>query len=246
VALWDATIAENRPSVINDETLSIKQLLRKIVRWLHPESRPNLKLHPQRKYGFCFVDSTDHREACHTEALLESIAFLRNTHYGGFYEFTSDLASQDTAYTNIALEAHTDNTYFSDPAGLQAFHLLSHTDGEGGASLLVDGFKVAHELLEADREAYRILSTVNVHAHASGNEGISIQPYRGFPVLEHDPTTGDLLRVRWNSADRASIELPIEDVEKWYDAARKFDALLKKKENEYWEQLEPGECADLW
>jgi trimethyllysine dioxygenase len=99
-----------------------------------------------------------------------------------------------------------------------------------------------------DREAYEILSTVNVHSHASGNEGISIQPYRGFPVLEHDPTTGDLLRVRWNSSDRASIELPIDEVETWYNAARKFDALLKKKQNEYWEQLTPGRVLifDNW
>jgi trimethyllysine dioxygenase len=67
-------------------------------------------------------------------------------------------------------------------------------------------------------------------------------------VLEHDPATGDLLRVRWNSSDRASIELPIEDVEIWYDAARKFDALLKKRENEYWEQLVPGRVLvfDNW
>jgi trimethyllysine dioxygenase len=148
----------------------------------------------------------------------------------------------------ISIGAHTDNTYFSDPAGLQAFHLLSHTDGAGGASLLVDGFAVADELLQTDREAYKVLSTTNVHAHASGNEGISIQPYRGFPVLEHDPTTGDLLRVRWNSSDRASVECPIEEVEVWYDAARKFDALLKKKENEYWEQLVPGRVLifDNW
>jgi trimethyllysine dioxygenase len=148
----------------------------------------------------------------------------------------------------MALEAHTDTTYFSEPAGLQAFHLLSHTDGSGGASLLVDGFKVAKELQESDREAYEILSTVNIHSHASGNEGISIQPYRGFPVLEHDPATGDLLRVRWNNSDRASIELPIEEVETWYDAARKFNALLIKTENEYWEQLVPGRVLifDNW
>lgn len=89
---------------------------------------------------------------------------------------------------------------------------------------------------------------MNVHCHASGNEGISIQPYRGFPVLEHDPATNDLLRVRWNSSDRASIELPIDEVETWYNAARKFDALLKKKENEYWEQLTPGRVLifDNW
>ncbi|KAF3048854.1 hypothetical protein E8E11_009496 [Didymella keratinophila] len=201
-----------------------------------------------RKFGFCYIDKTPHDTPKATEDLLRRIAFIRETHYGGFYDFTADLASADTAYTNIALEAHTDNTYFSDPAGLQAFHLLSHTDGSGGASLLVDGFAVADELLRTDRQAYKILAQTNVHAHASGNEGISIQPYRGFPVLEHDPATGDLLRVRWNSSDRASIELPIEDVEIWYDAARKFDALLKKKENEYWEQLVPGRVLvfDNW
>ena len=31
---------------------------------------------------------------------------------GRFWEFTSDLAKGDTAYTNLALGAHTDNTYF--------------------------------------------------------------------------------------------------------------------------------------
>lgn len=175
-----------------------------------------------------------------TEALLKRISFIRETHYGGFYDFTADLASKDTAYTNIALGAHTDNTYFSDPAGLQAFHLLSHTEGEGGASLLVDGFKAAAELLEEDEEAYKILATVNVHAHASGNDGISIQPYKGFPVLEHDVVTGALLRVRWNTSDRAAIELPLAEVDRWYAAARKFDTILKKKQNEYWEQLQPG------
>lgn len=150
------------------------------------------------------------------------------------------MASKDTAYTNIALEAHTDTTYFSDPAGLQAFHVLSHTEGEGGASLLVDGFKAAADLKAQDKKAYQILSTVKVHAHASGNQGISIQPYRGFPVLEHEAATECLLRVRWNTSDRAGIELPIPTTPVWYEAARKFDALLKNEEYEYWEKLAPG------
>lgn len=231
--LWDSSISSNLPITTYSETKgdNISQVLKHI-----------------RKYGFCYVDQTPFETPDATEEVLRRISFIRETHYGGFYDFTADLASKDTAYTNIALEAHTDTTYFSEPAGLQAFHLLSHTDGEGGASLLVDGFKVAEELRQTDPEAYEILSTVNVHSHASGNEGISIQPYRSFPVLEHDSATGDLLRVRWNSSDRASIELPIDEVERWYDAARKFDALLKKKENEYWEQLTPGRVSifDNW
>ncbi|XP_014557039.1 hypothetical protein COCVIDRAFT_26239 [Bipolaris victoriae FI3] len=233
LSLWDKGVASEPPTVEYEGVVSgeLAGLLRNL-----------------REYGFCYVDGTPFEDPQHTKMLLEKIAFIRETHYGGFYDFTADLASKDTAYTNIALEAHTDTTYFSDPAGLQAFHLLSHTDGEGGASLLVDGFKVAEELLETDKQAYEILATVSVHGHASGNDGISIQPYRGFPVLEHDIATGNLLRVRWNSSDRASIELPIDQVEKWYDAARKFDALLKKKENEYWEQLKPGRVLifDNW
>jgi len=139
---------------------------------------------------------------------------------GGFWHFTSDLASKDTAYTQIALPAHTDTTYFSDPAGLQMFHLLSHTDGKGGASLLVDGFYAAARLFKEHPEAYDILSKVNVYSHASGNDGISIQPYRSFPVLLHDPEDHHLVQVRWNPSDRAAIDMPIEDVQKWYDATR--------------------------
>ncbi|KAF2748209.1 Trimethyllysine dioxygenase [Sporormia fimetaria CBS 119925] len=229
---WGSSISESPPKVAHDAPEALKAIFHNI-----------------RTYGFTYITGVDYSTPEPTKDILTSLGgFLRQTHYGGFYVFTADLASKDTAYTNIALEAHTDNTYFTEPSGLQAFHLLSHTDGSGGASLLVDGFKAAFDLKAKHREAYDILSTVNVHAHASGNDGISIQPYRGFPVISHDPATGDILQVRWNSSDRAAIELPISEVEKWYDAARKFDKLLKKKQNEYWEQLTPGNILvfDNW
>ncbi|PVI06175.1 Trimethyllysine dioxygenase [Periconia macrospinosa] len=232
--LWGSEIVENPPRVRYSETGDTQSLVTDLLTRI-------------RKFGFCYVlDAPATPEA--TEQILRSIAFIRETHYGGFYDFTADLASKDTAYTNIALEAHTDTTYFSDPAGLQAFHLLEHSGGEGGASLLVDGFKVAADLLAEDPEAYGILASTNVHSHASGNEGIYIQPYRGFPVFQHDPATGIPLQVRWNSSDRAGVELPIDQVEGWYDAARKWDALLKQEENEYWAKLEPGKILvfDNW
>src|SRR5271156_2031998 len=95
---------------------------------------------------------------------------------GGFYDFTSDLTMKDTAYTSLALPAHTDNAYFTDPSGLQMFHLLSHTSGTGGSSLLVDGFHCAQLLEKADRRAYEVLSKFPIRWHASGNEGIIITP----------------------------------------------------------------------
>lgn len=37
---------------------------------------------------------------------------MDNLSDGKFWDFTSDLAKGDTAYTTLALGAHTDNTYF--------------------------------------------------------------------------------------------------------------------------------------
>jgi hypothetical protein len=181
--------------------------------------------------------------------LLEKIAFIRHTHYGGFYDFIPDLALADTAYTNLALGAHTDTTYFSDPAGLQAFHLLSHADPSakdgaitlGGQSLLVDGFYAASLLKEEDPKAFEILTLVNLPWHASGNKGITIAPDKLYPVLEVDETTGTLHRLRWNNDDRGVVPFDSEfSPTEWYDAARKWDAILRRKSVEYWFQLTPG------
>lgn len=173
---------------------------------------------PQREHGFCFVDDIDPTPEA-TEQLLQRIGPIRNTHYGGFYDFTSDLSSKDTAYTSESLEPHTDNTYFTEPAGLQALHLLSHTQGSGGESSLVDGFRAATELFNTDFRAYRTLSTIPVYAHASGNDGISIQPAEPRPVLDHGRRDGVLQQVRWNNADRAGLSAKLHSVGVWYEAA---------------------------
>ncbi|KAI9675548.1 MAG: hypothetical protein M1822_008901 [Bathelium mastoideum] len=200
-----------------------------------------------RLYGFCFVDGCPPTPEA-TKALLEKISFIRQTHYGGYWEVLSEMASIDTAYTNIALEAHTDTTYFTDPVGLQMFHLLSHEGGEGGESLLVDGLQAATTLLHQDPEAYKILSNVNVQFHASGDDGINFTAYRGFPILEHDFDEGQLLRIRWNNADRASIECPMNMKSRWYEAARLFHQLVSNEQSQYWFKLQTGKplIFDNW
>lgn len=198
-----------------------------------------------RRYGFSYVSNCPVTPEA-SLAMMERIAFIRPTHYGGFYDFTSDLSKGDTAYTSLAIGAHTDNTYFSDPAGLQLFHLLSHTGGTGGASQLVDGFAAAHDLQAEDADAYETLSSVRVHSHASGNADSSIQPFATFATLVHDPQAGHLQQVRWNTTDRAAIDAPLEHMDAWYDAARKWTTLLRRRE--YWEQLVPGKplIFDNW
>lgn len=158
----------------------------------------------------------------------------------------------DTAYTNVALPAHTDTTYFTDPVGLQAFHMLSHQappqdestkEDLGGQSLLVDGFFAASKLRDQHPEAFKILRDTAIPWHASGNDGVAIAPRTWVPVISTSGyrDTSAVVQIRWNNADRGVIPLRYkEGIDKWYEAARLFDALLRAPENEYWFQLEPG------
>ncbi|KAG6054003.1 hypothetical protein E4U17_004159 [Claviceps sp. LM77 group G4] len=205
-------------------------------------------------YGFVFVtDSPKTPEA--TEELLKAIGPIRNTHYGGFYDFVPDLAKADTAYTNQALAAHTDTTYFTDPVGLQAFHLLSHTPppnktGEeeallGGQSLLVDGFHACAIMKRKHPAEYELLREVRIPWHASGNSDVAITPDRAYPVVEGPPHR--VHRIRWNNDDRGYVPMDAP-VDKWYDAARKWDEILRHPSNVFWFQLKPGQILifDNW
>ena len=131
------------------------------------------------------------------------------------------------------------------------FHLLSHTEGDGGASLLVDGFRAANILKQGFPDAFKILSTFRISSHASGNDGIHLRPDFDRPVLNLGPPDAFLpeqsvYQVRWNNDDRAV--LPVKSagrqseisVDAWYDAARKWVDILRRAESEYWEQLRPG------
>jgi trimethyllysine dioxygenase len=121
------------------------------------------------------------------------------------------------------------------------FHLLSHTGGLGGESLLVDGFAAAKILQKEAPDSYDVLSHQKIRSHASGNEGISIQTFNSYPVLNQDSDNG-LYQIRWNSSDRATMDSWQSDelLEQWYEAARKWCEILRRPEVEYWEQLRPG------
>lgn len=160
---------------------------------------------------------------------------------GGFWDFTADLTYKDTAYTNEYLGAHTDNTYFTDPARLQLFHLLSHTEGEGGKSLLVDGFAAAKALAKENPGFYNTLSLSRHPWHASGNEDVCIQPSVTAPVLNIHPDTKAVYQVRWNNYDRApKTKWHTSEQKDWYKAARAYNNRLTKSSNEIWTQLQPG------
>lgn len=67
------------------------------------------------------------------------------------------------------------------------------------------------------------------------------KPEVGHPIINHDPTSGELIQVRYNNTDRSVMRhLKPEIVEAWYKAVRAWNKFLTSPESEYWVQLSPG------
>ncbi len=226
---WDrATIAGRLPRVACDAVMASNDGLE---RWLAAVDT----------YGFCLVEGVPVTPEA-TAALARRIGYLRETIFGGFWDFTADLAKADTAYTNLELRPHTNSTYALDAPGLQLFHCLEFS-GKGGESILVDGFRIADELRDDDPEAYETLSTVEVTGQYIG-DGAHLMAAR--PVLRHEH--GQLVQVSFNNYDRAPFRLPDADMRAFYRALKAFEALANSERLQWRHPLRPGEVLlfDNW
>jgi trimethyllysine dioxygenase len=197
-----------------------------------------------QRYGFCMVEGTPGTPDA-TRAVAERVAYIRMTIFGGYYDFTADLAHKDTAYTSMAIGPHTDGTYSLDAPGYQIFHCLA-ADCSGGDNLLIDGFKVGQIMQREYAEDYRLLSVVEIPGrYLDHARGIQLMARR--PLFRHDQS-GALLQVSYNNHDRAPFVLPVEQHRRFYRALSTFAGLCAQPRLHYRRRLLPGSVLmfDNW
>ncbi len=85
------------------------------------------------EFGFALVTGADASMAG-TEALVKRVGYVRETIFGGMWEFSANMAFKDTAYTSGAIGPHTDGTYSKDSPGFQMFQCLEF-DGTAARAL---------------------------------------------------------------------------------------------------------------
>lgn len=194
------------------------------------------------QYGFCIVEGTPVSTAA-TEVLLRRAGYVRETIFGGMWEFEADLKKADTAYTDLELRSHTDSTYSHDAPGFQMLHCL-HLDATGGESTLVDGFAVARRMESEHPELFDLLSTLAVPGQYIG-DGAHLMSAR--PVFRHDHT-GRLVQVSFNNYDRAPFLLEERDMIQFYDAIRAFEEIVNEPSMQWRHILRPGQALlfDNW
>ena len=220
--LWDRdSLRGDFPSVSHEEIMSGNAGL---LRWLSMAE----------EYGFALAAGVPPTLEA-TRELAIRIGYVRETIFGGMWDFTANLAFKDTAYTSAAIGPHTDGTYSFDSPGYQMFHCLQF-DGSGGESTLVDGFNVADLIRKSDPAAFESLSTVRVPAQYLG-DGVHLRAEHPVIGLDHD---GEFVQIAYNNYDRAPFSLPRERMSAFYRALKLFNASINDPAKEITMRLEPG------
>uniref|UniRef100_W5N8E5 Trimethyllysine dioxygenase, mitochondrial n=1 Tax=Lepisosteus oculatus TaxID=7918 RepID=W5N8E5_LEPOC len=199
-------------------------------------------------YGIAFVEDVPATLEA-TETVAQRVSLIRETMYGRVWNFTSDFSRGDTAYTKLALDRHTDTSYFQEPCGIQVFHCLRH-EGTGGRTLLVDGFHAADKVFQETPDNFDLLTKVPIKHEYIENVGEYHNHMIGIgPVLNVYPWNNEVYMIRYNNYDRAVINtVPHDVVQRWYVAHRALTSELRKPENELWVKLKPGKVLfiDNW
>lgn len=223
---WDGALVDHLPEVHYDAFMSTDAGLDD---WLRALAR----------YGFVILRGGPVREG-EVLRIAERVGWARETNFGRLFDVVSRPDPNNTAYTAVALEPHTDLPNWERPPDFQLLYCLTN-EARGGESRLTDGCAAAEALKAADPGAFRLLNELAIDFRFQ-DETADI-PFRA-PVIGCDER-GRPVVIRFNNWIRDTLRLPGDRVEAFYRAYRQFWALLREPRFTLRFRLQPGEMIAL-
>jgi len=193
-------------------------------------------------HGFAVLTGCQ-RDLGAVQEVADSIGYVRQTIFGGLFEFEANEGMADSAYTPKELRPHTDGTYSHDAPGVQLLLCVDY-DAEGGESIMVDGARIAAELQATQPRIHADLTRIGVTGLYKG-DGVELRARR--PILRLDET-GALVQVSFNNYDRDTVRLADDDMRALYAGIRAFDGLANDPRMQWRYTLAPGDMLvfDNW
>ena len=171
--------------------------------------------------------------------IADLFGYVRETNYGKWFEVRSEINAINLAYTNLGLQAHTDNPYRDPVPTIQILYCLENS-ASGGDSTVVDGFNAAIRLKDENPDYFSLLCKYCARFEYNGDKGVHLQSRR--PIIELSPD-GELIAIRFNNRSAAPItDVPYEDMEDYYKAYRAFSDIINDPIMAVNFKLNPGEC----
>ncbi len=175
-------------------------------------------------------------ESKHTEKITSLVGKLRMTNYE-IYELESKPNPEIVGDMALPLAPHTDEPYRIDPPAITFFHVIAQSD-DGGASTLIDGFRLAEVFKQQSPDAFDLLSRIPARFHRSLIEGRRFE-YQ-HPIIQTD-SDGDLTSLRLLDRALAPVDCALEQVAPFYSAVRELLQLCYDGEGMIEFKLQPDE-----
>ena len=190
-----------------------------------------------RRYGFGVMTGIPRASGALVD-IARMFGFVRETNYGQWFEVRAEVNPNNLAYTNLGLQAHTDNPYRDPVPTLQLLSCLENTV-DGGESVVVDGFRAAQRLRDEDPKSFDLLTRHCARFEYAGSAGVRLTAKR--PMIELGPD-GELIGIRFNNRSAAAFtDISYEDMEGYYAAYRHFARIIEDPSMEVTFKLQPGE-----
>jgi gamma-butyrobetaine dioxygenase len=171
--------------------------------------------------------------------IADLFGYVRETNYGKWFEVRSEINAINLAYTNLGLQAHTDNPYRDPVPTIQILYCLKNSVF-GGDTTVVDGFNAALRLKDENPDYFSLLSKYCARFEYKGKAGVYLQSRR--PMIELSPD-GELITIRFNNRSTAPItDIAYEDMINYYKAYRAFSDIINDPTLAVNFKLNPGEC----
>lgn len=192
--------------------------------------------------GFVVLGNTPCSMAS-VDEVVKKIGYVRETIFGGLWEFEANEDMADSAFTPKELRPHTDGTYSHDAPGLQMLLCMEY-DAIGGDSIMVDGLRIADEIRRNDPALFDAMTRIGVTGLYKG-DGVMLRAQRPIFRLGND---GEIAQVTFNNYDRDTVRLNSTDMAALYAGIRAFDNLANAPDYQWRYQLKPGEMLvfDNW
>ena len=189
------------------------------------------------EYGFVKITGGG-KESGEVIKIADLIGYIRETNYGKFFDVKLEVNAVNLAYTNLGLQAHTDNPYRDPVPTMQILYCLQNSTS-GGDSKVVDGFKASILLKDKNQEYFNLLSKYCARFEYNGDEKTHLKSRR--PMIELSPD-GEIIAIRFNNRSTAPItDVPYSDMENYYNAYREFSEIINERSMAVNFKLKPGE-----
>ena len=173
------------------------------------------------------------------EQVVRRFGFIRETNYGRLFEVRVLTRPDHLAYTNRALEPHTDNPYRDPAPTLQLLHCIRNAS-ESGDTYFVDGFALAQDIrLEAPEDFARLAR----HEAPFGYTTDSGDHYAARSPIIRLSAENAVRGVRFNHRALGAVDFGPAETALWYDAYLRFARAADAPERRLSLKMQPGDIV---